>query len=169
LEQAGIILQPDRTYRLFWEYTPDTSVVDQTDVISCTDPITAWVHYGSSYCSNGGFYAHVQDNYTGAHWGSTCLTESRGYGIQSAEWIDERDYYTCQYPSLADFNWTAWSNVQAQPNYSGAGWGNPMGFSPTQWLMYDSISKNYLASPDGIQVNSNNTFTDRWSNYGTAC
>ena len=172
LEQAGIILQSDGTYRMFWEYiwsNGDPPYIDTSDVVHCGDPMTAWVHFGTTYCSNGGFYAHVQDNKTGAHLGSTCLSKSTGYGIQSADWIDERPLVYCGLTELADFNYTQWSNVLAQANYSGAGWANPNNFVNTQLLMYDDPSGNYLAIPDGLHVNSNNTFTDRWYNYGTYC
>lgn len=44
LEQTGILLQSDGTYRLFWAYVSSDSVaqnIDQTDVIDCGWPITA--------------------------------------------------------------------------------------------------------------------------------
>jgi hypothetical protein len=173
LEQAGLILQSDGTYRLFWEYISvnQPPYIDKNDVIHCGDSITAWVHFGSSYCSNGGFYAHVQDNKTGAHLGSTCLTESQGLGTLSAEWIDERPLLTsCYNPAqLADFVTSNWSNVLAQANFGSASWLNPNNFPNTQELMYEQSTGIYLAYPDGLQVNSNNTFTDRWYAYGTYC
>src|SRR5205807_7282280 len=115
---------------------------------------------------NGGFQAHVRDDRTGAHWGTPggCITETRGYGTRSAEWIDERPYFTCRFPSLADFNVTRWSNVLAQANETNAPWENPNNFVSSQWLMYDNLSSNYLMSPDGLRVRSDNTFTDRWYN-----
>ncbi|HLJ36313.1 MAG TPA: G1 family glutamic endopeptidase [Ktedonobacteraceae bacterium] len=173
LEQAGIALQTDGTYRLFWEYVwgnGDPPYYDWSDVVHCGDHITAWVHYGSSYCSNGGFYAHVQDNSTGAHLGSTCLTKSQGYGIQSGDWIDERPFLSCGGPSyLADFNWTDWSNVLAQANFNGAGWANPNSFVNTKVYMHDFTQNKDISYPDQASVNSNNTFTGRWHGSGTYC
>ena len=166
LEQTGLILQIDGTYRLFWEYITfnQPPYIDTKDVIRCGDSISAWVHLGYTYCSNGGFYAHVQDNKTGAHLGSTCLTESQGLGTLSAEWIDERPFLpSCDGSSqLADFVTVNWSNVLAQANFGSASWLNPNNFANTQELMYEKDTKIYLAYPDGIQVSNNNTFTDRW-------
>lgn len=175
LEQTGILLQSDGTYRLFWAYVSSDSVaqnIDQTDVIDCGWPITAWVHYGtvSGYCSNGGFYAHVQVNgHTGAHLGSTCLTESDGIGHQSAEWIDERPINANDgcYTELADFNTANWTSVLAQANNSGAGLSNPNNYVNRQLFMYSGSTE--LADPDGNSVSSNNTFTDRWYAHGTYC
>jgi len=172
LEQAGIYLQTDGTYRLFWEYAPYNNPAVDPAVIYCGDHILAWVYFGYSYCSNGGFYAHVEDDTTGhtAHWGSTCLTESHGLGHQSSDWIDERPTINCGRPSqLADFNYTQWSNVLAQANYSGAAWVNPNSFVNTQVLMWDNGNAYFIAFPDGLHVNSDNTFTDRWYHYGTLC
>lgn len=177
LEQAGILLQSDGTYRMFWEYvwsaTSDPPYIDSGDVVHCGDSMTAWVYFGSSYCSNGGFYAHVQDNTTGGHLGSTCLTESHGLGHKSAEWIDERPTNSGSgcVQQLADFNYTQWSNVLAQPNSTGASYQNPNNFVNHQELMYSypSSGATFLSAPDGLQVNSDNTFTGRWYNYGTYC
>lgn len=167
LEQAGVLLQSDGTYRLFWEYvsTNQPPFIDYSDVVHCGDHLSAFVIYGSSYCSNGGFYAHVQDNTTGAHLGSTCLTESDGLGIQSAEWIDERPSIGNCYQKLADFRYTQWSNVLAQPNGSGSPYQNPNNFVNRQLFMYSGSTE--LADPDGLSVASNNTFTDRWYANGT--
>jgi hypothetical protein len=93
-----------------------------------------------------------------------------------ALFVDERPGcgagYT--YKSLADFHYTQWSNVLAQANYKGAPWANPNSFVNTQLLMYDAGpnghggSDEYLAYPDGLSVNNNNTFTNRWYNYGNS-
>jgi hypothetical protein len=169
LEQAGIILQSDGTYRMFWEYVSSNEppLIDTQDVIRCGQSITAWVHYGSSYCSNGGFYAHVQDNTTGSHLGSTCLTRSQGLGVESAEWIDERPSVGNCNQQLADFNYTQWSNVLGQTNVSGSGWSNPNNFVNRQLFMFSGTTE--LADPDGLSVASNNTFTDRWYANGAYC
>lgn len=105
--------------------------------------------------------------------GSTCIIPSQGVGHQSAEWIDERPSVSCnnndpaKLSYLADFNYVGWSDVQAQANYSGAQWQNPNSFANTQLLMYDDPTQEYLAYPDGLQVGNDNTFLDRWYNYGT--
>ncbi|MHB8599524.1 MAG: G1 family glutamic endopeptidase [Ktedonobacteraceae bacterium] len=50
LEQAGLFLQTDGAYRMFWEYAPVYyPYIDTKDVIGCGDPITAWVHFGHAY------------------------------------------------------------------------------------------------------------------------
>ena len=144
LEQSGIILQTDGTYRLFWAFVYSggagaTVHVDPNDVVHYSDHIYAWVHYNYSGCSNG-FYAHVEDDSTNPHLhlGSTCIVPSQGVGQQSADWIDERPEVTCDpnipvaLPYLADFNYIGWSDVQAQANYSGAQWQNPNSFANTQ-------------------------------------
>ncbi len=167
LEQAGIVLQSDGTYRLFWEYISSNQppFIDTKDVIRCGQSITAWVFLGSTYCSNGGFYAHVGDNITGAHLGSTCLTESNGLGHQSSEWIDERPTVGGCYQELTNFHYTNWSNVLTQVNSPGAGWTNPNNYVNRQVFMYSGTTE--LADPDGPSVLSNNTFVDRWYANGT--
>src|SRR5579883_2263798 len=171
LEQAGILLQNDGTYRLFWEYISSTEppFIDGTDVIYCGDHISAWVYLGSTFCSNGGFYAHVEDDTRGSHLGSTCLTKG-SYGIESADWIDERPLTTsCYAPTqLADFHYTQWSNVLARSSGS-SNWYNPNSYPNDQILMWDQGTSSYIAYPDGLSVNSDNTFTDRWYGYGTYC
>ena len=174
LEQAGIALQTNGTYLLFWEYAPyNAPYYDRNDVVHCGDHLLAWVHYGYSYCSNGGFYAHVEDDTTGAHLGSTCLTESRGYGHQSADWIDERP--GCQggayYADMADFHYSQWTNVLAQANYSGASWTNFTGFANT--LVYDFDANKqigqpgYIVAEPGVPNSDGKSYTDYWYDPGT--
>jgi hypothetical protein len=73
--------------------------------------------------------------------------------------------------SLANFNATSWSNVLTELNVSSTTYVSPMAVVPTQMLMQDSLAGGTgadLASPDGVEVNSNNTFIDRWYAYGNS-
>jgi hypothetical protein len=183
LEQTGILLQSDGTYRMWWAYVwPDPSqpsgssiiiVVDQNDVVTCGQHLTAYIHYGSrnGYCSNGGFRPHIQDTSTGKVLDPGCQSETHGYGIQSAEWVDERPTDTasgCLY-QLSAYKWTDWSNMAAQANYSGAGWARPGSFVNSGIVMHDDGLNLDLSYPDQYSIGSNNWFTDRWYAYGTYC
>jgi hypothetical protein len=186
LEQAGIFLQPDGTYRMFWEYVAksagiDNQQLDQNDVVTCGNHLSAWVYYGNSsgYCPAGQFRMHVQDTSTGKPWDSGCMTGQGGAGIQSAEWVDERPaiYATSQCSGqastfvyqLADYQWTDWSNVLAQANYNGASWKNPNNFTNSSLDMIDNTLGIDLSYPDQYSIGSNDIFTDRWYANGTFC
>ncbi|HEY7125382.1 MAG TPA: G1 family glutamic endopeptidase [Ktedonobacterales bacterium] len=172
LEQTGIILRTDGTYRMFWEYVyPDNTgpapTIDTTDVVKCGQHIKAWVHLGSAYCPNGGWDTYIQDTTTGKFLNHAC-DASKPLGYESAEWIDERPLVGCGLTQLADFNYTSWSDVQAQAKASGAVFHGPNSFANTRLAMQDYQGGPYLAFPDAT-VSSNNTFTDRWYGAGTYC
>lgn len=185
LEQTGILEQGDGTYRMFWAYawhdpsSPSgisiTETVDQNDVVSCTQHIYASVEYGSrsGYCGTGQWRPYVTDTSNGTSMSPGCMPESHGFGIQSAEWVDERpsDDNVCAPQSdtaqLTDFNWTDWSDLQAQANYSGAGWVAAGGFANNRFVMHDDGTGQDLAYPDQASLGS--SFTDRWYHYGTWC
>jgi hypothetical protein len=186
LEQTGIDEQPDGTYRMFWEYvySDPTSPYgasgierdDMTDVIHCGQHISASVEYGSrsGHCPSGEWHPHVTDTSTGKTWDPGCMSESHGFGVQSAEWIDERpsvDQSICPpsdpYTSLTDFQWTAWSSLLAQANYSGAGYVAPSSFANSRIVMHDDGTNTDISYPDQTSIGS--SFTGRWHAFGTYC
>lgn len=175
LVQTGTWLTNNGTYELFWQAIyPDGDIQAQGFEynLPCRITVNAEVDYHSGICPND-FYTYIQDS-KGDVLSSGCINVTGGR--QSAEWIDERP--DCgkgyHYTSLAQFNYTSWSDVLAEANYNGAPWINPNSFVNTQLLMYDDGpngkggSDQYLAYPDGLSVNSNNTFTNRWYHYGNS-
>ncbi len=175
LVQTGTFKEANGNVYLFWEAFnangtgPNNGNISSNHVnIPCSHAIHAVVMYHPSGCSNG-FTTQVQDVTGGTFYNSGCLVLTGGH--ESSEWIDERpDCGTGNdYTSLADFNYTRWSNVLTQINTGNSGWSTPLNYSPSQSTMQDSLpggTNDELASPDGITINSNNTFEDQWYAYG---
>lgn len=85
--------------------------------------------------------------------------------LESADWIDERTGCSLNGSSqylLADFRYIQWSNANAKPNFSGAGYGPIYDFVNYQVTMYESNSPySNLTNPSSLG-NGGNNFQDNW-------
>ncbi|HEY0757270.1 MAG TPA: G1 family glutamic endopeptidase [Ktedonobacteraceae bacterium] len=173
LVQTGTEIDDAGNYHLFLEvinangvdqikqYVPNASATG----FGCGQHIQAVVYYHPAGCS-GGFTTSIVNSSNNTSLASGCIFSNSD--IQSAEWIDERPYCQTDFATLADFNWTGWSNVLAQANYSGAAWVNPNAYYNINIIMAVGHTPSTMAATDGNSVNSDNTFTDRWYNSGPA-
>ena len=147
------------SYYLWWEAYPFN--VQQQVNIAVSPGQTIFVnvaYYGSSTA-----HYYIKNESTGVAT-SFDASFSGGFTGLHAEWIIERTQEGNNYPSLADFNNTTFSDANAE---QGSTWNGVGNWSHKYINMHDPFNDDSEAT-DAYPgpISSGNTFTLYWSNYG---
>lgn len=129
-------------------------------LLNCGDSVAVQADYNIS-CSNGSA-VHFSDYSTNQYTWTKCI--SWAPSNTDADWIDER--LTCASngidSQLANFNYTSWSNAQAESTYYSNDVKSISYYDDFQIIMVDGSTD--IAFPSNI---SSSSFYDYWERYGS--